>query len=50
LRGENARFQLGRMESTGRRENIQISRETADLLVKAGKMHWLSARENVGEA
>lgn len=52
LRGERARFQLfgdtmntaARMESTGERGRIQVSEETADLLVQAGKKHWLMQR------
>jgi class 3 adenylate cyclase len=52
LRGERARFQLfgdtvntaARMESTGSRNQIQVSQETADLLMSAGKGHWLKAR------
>lgn len=34
-----------RMESTGQRGKVQISQETADLLVSAGKMSWISPRE-----
>jgi len=34
-----------RMESTGTRGKIQISQETADLLMAAGKSHWLRARD-----
>jgi hypothetical protein len=33
------------MESTGMRGKIQISQETADLLMAAGKSHWLKARD-----
>ena len=55
LRGEKARFQLfgdtmntaARMESTGEKEMIQISQATADLLIAAGKTHWLTPREDV---
>mmetsp|Transcript_2536 Transcript_2536/g.6381 ORF Transcript_2536/g.6381 Transcript_2536/m.6381 type:complete len:1225 (+) Transcript_2536:138-3812(+) len=55
LRGERSRFQLfgdtmntaSRMESTGIREHIQISQDTADLLVAAGKNSWIRPREDV---
>lgn len=54
LRGERSRFQLfgdtmnttARMESTGMRDRIQISQETAELLIEAGKNHWFEPRED----
>jgi len=53
LRGEKGRFQLfgdtmntaSRMESTGRKGMVQVSQQTADLLLAAGKKHWLKPRE-----
>ena len=53
LRGDKSRFQLfgdtvntcARIESTGMRNRIQLSEETADLLAAAGKVHWLRSRE-----
>lgn len=54
LRGEKARFQLfgdtmnttARIESTGAKNKIHISQETADLLTGAGKGHWVRPRED----
>ena len=34
-----------RMESTGERGKIQVSQETGDLLMAAGKSHWLKPRD-----
>jgi DNA-binding NarL/FixJ family response regulator len=34
------------MESTGIKDRIQISQETADELIAAGKVHWLTPRED----
>lgn len=52
LRGERARFQLfgdtmntcARLESTGVGGRVHLSKETADLLIKAGKGSWVSPR------
>eukprot|EP00934_Nitzschia_sp_Nitz4_P002003 Nitzschia sp. Nitz4//scaffold23_size168460//26387//30285//NITZ4_002207-RA/size168460-snap-gene-0.151-mRNA-1//-1//CDS//3329543599//2003//frame0 len=55
LRGDRSRFQLfgdtmntaSRMESTGRRNMIQISKELADHLVKSGKSTWIQPRRDL---
>ena len=55
LRGDKSRFQLfgdtvntaARIESTGQRNRIHISQETATLLEEAGKGHWLQSRDDL---
>lgn len=36
-----------RMEHNGIRDKIQLSRETADLLIESGKTNWLQRREDL---
>mmetsp|Transcript_94 Transcript_94/g.267 ORF Transcript_94/g.267 Transcript_94/m.267 type:complete len:1155 (-) Transcript_94:417-3881(-) len=58
LRGDRARFQLfgdtvnttARIESTGERNRIHTSKETAELLTKGGKGHWLRPRNHLVQA
>ena len=39
-----------RMESTGAPERIQLSQKTAELLIAAGKSHWVKARSELVSA
>jgi hypothetical protein len=39
-----------RMESNGERNFIHCSQRTAELLIRAGKKHWITAREDKIEA
>jgi len=58
LRGDKSRFQLfgdamnttARIETTGERNKIHVSAETAGLLMTAGKTHWIKEREDTVEA
>mmetsp|Transcript_18107 Transcript_18107/g.36476 ORF Transcript_18107/g.36476 Transcript_18107/m.36476 type:complete len:1137 (+) Transcript_18107:96-3506(+) len=58
LRGERARFQLfgdtmnttARLESTGAPGAVHLSKETAELLIKAGKGAWIEPRKDMVEA
>jgi hypothetical protein len=55
LRGERARFQLfgdtmnttARIETTGMKNMIHLSEETAQLLKEAGKENWIRPREDM---
>jgi hypothetical protein len=55
LRGERARFQLfgdtvntaARMESTGIKKRIQMSQESAELIIASGKSQWIKPREDI---
>lgn len=58
LRGERSRFQLfgdtvntaARMESTGLKNMIHLSRDTAELLMAAGKHKWMTPRNETVHA
>lgn len=39
-----------RIESTGKKNRIHVSKETAELLESAGKEHWITPRDDVVEA
>jgi class 3 adenylate cyclase len=52
LRGKNARFELfggkvntaSRMKSTDARNKVEVSTKTVELLIAAGKSHWVTPR------
>jgi hypothetical protein len=54
LRGEKSRFQLfgdtvntaARIESTGKKNRVHLSKETADLLISAKKADWVKPRQD----
>jgi hypothetical protein len=58
LRGDKGRFQLfgdsvntcARIETTGLPNRIHLSKECAELLMAAGKSHWIERREDLVEA
>jgi class 3 adenylate cyclase len=54
LRGQKSRFNFletvntaARMESNGIRNRIQVSQTTADLLIAAGKEHWVTKSDEL---
>jgi hypothetical protein len=55
LRGDRSRFQLfgetvntaARVEATGMRNCVHLSTDTANLLIAAGKEHWIKKRADV---
>jgi class 3 adenylate cyclase len=57
LRGQKARFQLfgdtmnmaARMESSGVKNKIHLSQDTANLLIAAGRQQWVTPREGTVE-
>lgn len=58
LRGDKGRFQVfgdtvntaSRIESHGEGDRIQVSQDTANLLVAANREHWLIKREDLVKA
>eukprot|EP00934_Nitzschia_sp_Nitz4_P005892 Nitzschia sp. Nitz4//scaffold49_size126201//42312//46233//NITZ4_003637-RA/size126201-processed-gene-0.137-mRNA-1//1//CDS//3329553134//5882//frame0 len=55
LRGQKSRFQLfgdtmntaARIEATGVKNKIHLSQQTAELIIKAGKEHWVEPRDKL---
>eukprot|EP00934_Nitzschia_sp_Nitz4_P007445 Nitzschia sp. Nitz4//scaffold17_size182527//156864//160606//NITZ4_001879-RA/size182527-snap-gene-0.304-mRNA-1//-1//CDS//3329539415//7435//frame0 len=55
LRGEKSRFQLfgdtvntaARMEAKGAKSKVQVSNDTAEILIAAGKKHWITPRQDL---